>query len=103
MHYWLNPETGTVMTLEDHEKAEDTLTPGQFWLPVHLHPNIKPPADAKHTGTIPFEPPKDPRRKPPRLFTAGFLVFSSLVTIAAIAGAAALAILAVRGLVGVLS
>lgn len=103
MHYWLNPQTGTVMTLEDHEKAEEVLTPGQFWLPVHIHPNVDPPADAKHTGTIPFKPAPDPRRKPPRLFSAAFIVFATLVSVAAISGAAVLAILAVRALAGVLS
>lgn len=105
MHYWLNPETGTVMSLEDNEKAEDTLTPGQFWLPVHIHPNILPPADAKYAGTLPFEPPESekPKRVPTRLGKAIVVGITAPIAIAIIASAAALAVIALRFLWGALS
>lgn len=105
MHYWLNVASGTVVTLEDHEEAEKTLTPGEYWLPVHLHPNVAPPKEAVHQGTIPFEPPAEekPKRRvrtPGPLGKTFAVIVSASLAVALLSGALGLAVLGIRFAIG---
>jgi len=102
MQYWLNTNDGIVSSVDDNEEPRKVL-PAGAWLPVHIHPNVEPDEGVKYAGTLPFKPPADPRRRPPRLFSTAFIVFASLVSTAAISAALAAAILSVRWLLDVVS
>lgn len=95
MRYFVHKDLGHVSSLDDAEDPAKSLHDPENWVPVHLHAD-GPPQGLHYAGAGKWEPDEVPRRRPPHMFTAAFIIFVTAIAVAAISFAGALAVLGVR-------